>query len=961
MKKHVALSMLLLSSALAAQTVNKSVQFTLSDGTPAQAGAEYVSEMVVPERLTIDARQLTRVPSWRAGDPIVEIPRGFFGDTDRPAPTPVNPVNRGVDPLALLQQSHLTGRSPEAFNTPLINRDGQGNTGVSPPDPSGDVGRDHYIQAINGSGGALYTIYNKGNGTVAAGPFSMEGLGTGVCANALGDPIVMYDELADRWVLTEFSSTAGLALCMYVSTTDNPISTTWNRYTFVMPSFPDYPKYGVWPDAYYVASNESGGPRPLYAMDRAKMLSGQPATFQRLTTPRLAGFGFEVILPADITGSDAPPSGAPGIFMRHRDDEVHNPGSNNPTSDFLDMYSLKVDFNTPANTVLTGPSSIAINEFSSDLAGLSTFSVFPQPNGQRIDAVREVIMHRLGYRRFSTHESLIANFVTDVDAADTGGIRWVELRRTGGITQAWTKYQEGTYALADERGPADRWMGGIAMDSAGNLAMAYSITRQSPAIAPGLRFTGRLASDPLGVMTAGETELVAGGGSQAGSNRWGDYHDMSVDPVDGCTFWFTGVYVPSASWSTRIASLKHDACGQPTFTLNAQIADQAVCASNPSNPLPPIALELGVVSGYSGDADLGFANPLPAGITGVFSPSTVFLPGSASLQMNVANSTAPGNKALTIRATSGRIGRELPLRLFVASAIAPVATLNAPANSATDVALRPVFSWTASAQAQSYVVEGSLSPSFATLLFTGTVAGGGNSFQPTVALPANAQIYWRMRGVNPCGSSSNSAVFSFTTVPGPGVCPGGQATRVLFSDSVEGTASSWTPFTTTGTIPWAVSTARANSPTRSWKGSTPGSTSNQSVDLPLTPVPSIARAAWLRFFHWRQMEPNAATGCYDGGSLFASINGAQFAAVPTLQIVQNGATLRPLGSGVPAWCGAAPWEEVIVDATPYIGQDVRFRFRVTSDVSLSQEGWYIDDVRVQACLDDLIFVNRFEN
>jgi len=129
----------------------------------------------------------------------------------------------------------------------------------------------------------------------------------------------------------------------------------------------------------------------------------------------------------------------------------------------------------------------------------------------------------------------------------------------------------------------------------------------------------------------------------------------------------------------------------------------------------------------------------------------------------------------------------------------------------------------------------------------------------------------------------------------------------------------------------------------------------------LTPVPSIARAAWLRFFHWRQMEPNAATGCYDGGSLFASINGAQFAAVPTLQIVQNGATLRPLGSGVPAWCGAAPWEEVIVDATPYIGQDVRFRFRVTSDVSLSQEGWYIDDVRVQACLDDLIFANRFEN
>lgn len=944
-----------------AQTIGKPVVSALADGTVVQVGAEYVSAPVVPEAIFVDARTRPVVPAWRPGDAIVEIPRGFFDGPAQAAPKPVNPVAVGVDPLAELQRSFDALRTPRAFTAPLINRNGQGNTGVSPPDPTGDVGRDHYIQALNGGGGALYVIYNKADGSVAAGPFSMDGLGTGVCASGLGDPVVMYDELADRWVLTEFTTTAGRALCMYVSATNNPVTTTWNRYTFVMPSFPDYPRYGVWPDAYYVGSNESGSPRPLYAMDRLNMLAGNPATFQRLTTPRLAGFTFETILPADITGSEPPPAGAPGIFMRHRDDEVHNAGSNNPSADFVDLYSLKIDFATPTNTQLVGPTSVAIGEFSSDLAGLTTFNVFPQPNGQRIDAVREVIMQRLGYRRFPTYEALIANFVTDVDAADTGGIRWVELRRTGGITQPWTKYQEGTFAPTDAGGPADRWMGSIAMDSAGNLGLAYSITRQSPAIPPSLRYTGRLASDPLGVMTQTETELVAGGGSQSGSNRWGDYHDMSVDPVDNCTFWFTGEYVPPANaWTTRIASFRHDACGQPTFTLTAPIAEQAVCANTPTQQLPAIELSLGVVSGYSGDADLGFAAPLPTGMTASFTPPTVFLPGTSTLRLNVANTTAPGVKNLTIRASSDRIGRELPLRVFVATGSAPISSLSAPANAAINVALRPVFSWTASAQAQSYVIEASASPDFTTLLFTGTVSGGASNFQPTNPLPTNTVIYWRVRGVNPCGTSANSAVSSFTTIPGPGACVTGQATRMLFADDVEGATSTWTPVSTTGTIPWAISTAQANSPTRSWKGSTPATTSLQSVDLPVSAIPSIARAATLYFSHWRQMEANSTTGCYDGGSLFAAVNGGAFAAVPSAQILQNGGALRPLGNGVQAWCGTAPWEQVIVDGTPYIGQNVQFRFRVSSDTSNAQEGWYVDDVRIQSCLDDLIFANRFE-
>jgi hypothetical protein len=930
---------------------------TLADGTPVQRGAEFVSAPVLPERLEVDARLRPRVATWQPGDPITEVPRGFFSGAPLPVPTPVNPVAGGLDPLASKQRAFDALREARAFSDLVVNRPGQGNTGISPADPTGDVGRDHYIQAINGSSGALYVIYNKADGSIAAGPFSMEGLGTGVCASGFGDSVVMYDELADRWVLTEFTTTAGRSLCFYVSATNNPVSTTWYRYTFTMPSFPDYPRYGVWPDGYYAGTNEGSGARPLYVFERAKMLTGDAATFQRLTTPRLAGFGFETILAADITGSTLPPDGAPGLFMRHRDDEAHNAGSNNPAADFVDLYSLKVDFATPANTVLTGPTAIEVNEFDSNLVNLSTFNVFPQPSGQRVDSVREVIMQRLGYRRFATHEALIANWVTDVDGADTGGVRWVEFRRTGGLSSPWVKFQEGTYAPADDGGPADRWMGALALDSSGNVGLGYSVVRQNPAIPLSLRYTGRRATDPLGVMTQPETTIVSGGGS-VGGNRWGDYFDMSVDPIDTCTFWFTGGYAPTSAWATQIAAFRFPECGEPSFSLNATLPEQAVCAIS-TVQLPRLSLDLAVNNGFTGDADVGFSAPLPNGVTALFDPSTVALPGQSQLRMTVANTTAPGLYALTVRAVSNRQQRELPLSLRVATANTPAATLAAPAANAINIARRPVFSWTTSPQAASYTIEASLSPSFGTLLFSGTVGGGGNSFQPNNDLPANSLIYWRVRGSNPCGQGADSAVSSFRTVPGPGQCPINQATRVLFDDTIENGVNGWA---LEGLNPWAISNARANSPTRSWKGLTPATTSIQSASPPPTAIPSLARSASFRFYHWRAMEPNSTTGCYDGGSVLAAVNGGAFGVIPAAQILLNGASQRPLGgSNGLAWCGSAGWEEVVVDATPYIGQNVQFRFRTISDTSNGQEGWYIDDVQTLACFDDLIFANGFEN
>ena len=385
------------------------------------------------------------VADWKPGDALLEIPRIHWETKPNAAPEPVNQaaVDDPLVPLQLMQSL----RSDRAFTAPIINIDGS-TSQASPPDPSGDVGTLHFVQAVNGNGSDI-RIYRKADGSFVRS-FSLASLGgTGACSSGFGDPIILFDELASRWVFTEFSTQSGNSLCVYVSDTDNleAVTVTWYKYTFTMPAFPDYPKYAVWSDAYYVGANENGtkGSKPVYALERNKMLLGQPASFQRLTVPNLVGFGFQLVAPADVDGSTAPPTGSPGIFLRHRDDEVHNASNNNPASDYLDLWQLHVDFATPANTVLTGPVALPIAEFSSNLNGLMVFNAFPQPNGQKLDPLREPLMNRVAYRNFGGYESIVGTMTTDVDGSDTGGIRWFELRRTGGVAQSWKVFQQGTW------------------------------------------------------------------------------------------------------------------------------------------------------------------------------------------------------------------------------------------------------------------------------------------------------------------------------------------------------------------------------------------------------------------------------------------------------------------------------------------------------------------------------------
>ncbi len=544
------------------QTADQAVMRSAAGGAASLAPAQQepaddlvVSDAVAPQ-LT---GRLDALPA--AGDEIAldrEVnPRLSFGAALN---VDYNP-DLAPDPLLAVQEAAAAPDAPDGFETLLLNYNGQGFSGVNPPDTIGDVGPGHYIQMINNSSSSRVTIYNKNSGAVLAGPVILGNLapsGDPCRSNGSGDPIVLHDQLANRWLLSEFTI-PGTNLCVYISQTADPTG-AYYFYRFQAPSFPDYPKYSIWPDAYYLSTNEASGPA-AYALDRSRMLSGLSATFQRRTAPSLSGFGFQALTPADLDGSTAPPSGTPGLFMRHRDTEVHGP-SGMPGNDLLEVWAFTTNWSSPASSSFSKIADIQVAEFDSALCGLSSYECIPQPGTNvRLDPLREVVMWRLSYRNFGSRQVLVGNFATDV-GSDRAGVRWFELRKTSGN---WSLFQEGTYAP----GSLSRWMGGIAMDRAGNIALGYNVGNSSTY--PGLRYVGRLATDSAGTMPRGEYTIVNGSAANA-SNRYGDYSSMNIDPADDCTFWFTGQWNDASQWKTRIAKLKFDQCGQtPTGTPKAYL------------------------------------------------------------------------------------------------------------------------------------------------------------------------------------------------------------------------------------------------------------------------------------------------------------------------------------------------------------------------------------------------------
>jgi len=516
-----------------------------------QQGAE-VGPPVTPFSFDGDVRTLPPPPAWKAGDPVKFIPK-----RDYPVPDAgvAQPQPFAEDPLLEAQREAAPLRHPTGFATPILNIAGQGYTGAAPPDTVGDVGPSHYIQATNGGGGTAVNIFSKSGSLMAS--FTLDSLGSGSCASGMGDPIVLYDRQADRWMISEFSG-SGNYLCVYVSKSGDPVSGGWWNYGFQCPAFPDYPKYSVWStdanggQGSYIVTANDGGPG-VYALDRGKMLAGQASTFQRFVTAAIPGFGFQgLYAPADVDGASAPPARTPAIVMTKRDTE-NNQGPTGHAGDVLQMYEFQVNWTTPASTTLTGPLYVDIADFDATICGLTTWDCIPQPGtSNKLDPLREPVMQRLQYWNHGTYESLVGNFTVDANGSDLAGIRWFELRRTSG---SWAPFVQGTYAPDS----VYRWMGSAAADQTGNIALAYSVSDAS-SVYPSLRYTGRQFDDPAGVMTQGEGTIATGDSAQ-GFNRWGDYAAMGVDPADDCTFWFTSEYMAGGSWHTEIAAFKFDRCG----------------------------------------------------------------------------------------------------------------------------------------------------------------------------------------------------------------------------------------------------------------------------------------------------------------------------------------------------------------------------------------------------------------
>ena len=541
----------------------------------------------------------TKAAAFDVSKPLREIApidrTGFqFGDDDEEEgpEAPVGDIGHTTD-------GALQTASPSSSLAPLFTFEGASNTDnfnifgfrVNPPDTNMDVGRTQVVEMIN----LVFNVYNKSGGLLL-GPIDTGTLWSNFpipdCTDPSGDPVVLYDQTTDHWILTQFT-TRGLDAqvpeynCVAVSKTGDATG-AYYRYAFpTQPDlvdggyfFPDYPKYGVWSNSYIMTTRDFGWVDrygiSVYALEKNKMVNGEP-------NARAVQFFLEVpnvvpledvgdgLLPPDIDGNRRPsPTDSPAPIVGTQDDGA----GYGATSDALNIYELSVHWNAHPTATLTQKPDLPVAAFDSIFpCGVvpgsqppSARDCLPQPGitdgSQYLDILsyRQRPTFRLAYRNFGNYESLVTNQAVEASPG-IAGERWYEIRRVNG---AYSVYQQGTYAPTDG---VDRWMGSIAQDRKGNMALGYSVVNGTD-VYPGIRYTGRLAGDPLGDMTLGEGVIANGTGVQTTFNsRWGDYTAMTIDPSNDCTFYYSNEYYTAASqatspagWLTRIGAFKLPGC-----------------------------------------------------------------------------------------------------------------------------------------------------------------------------------------------------------------------------------------------------------------------------------------------------------------------------------------------------------------------------------------------------------------
>lgn len=723
----------------------------------------------------------------------------------RDLPAAARPYPAREKPLRLLPRG-ITSRQPDPVvqtlpgsyvaTTAGLNLAGVGNgdygfvPNAAPPDTNGAVGDTQYVQWVNES----LAVFNKSTGALVLGPVAgntlWKGFGGGCEFNNDGDPVVAYDKVANRWVMTQFSVTTTPYLqCVAVSQTSDATG-AYYRYAFTQPNFNDYPKLGVWPDGYYISFNMFSGNSFVggraCAFERAAMLAGGPAKQICFQLSNLYGG----LLPSDLDGSMPPPAGSPNYFVAF---------GNNSAS--LDIWKFHADFATPANSTLT-QTNIPAPAFSAACSGGG--ACIPQSGTtQKLDSLADRLMNRLAYRNFGDHESLVTNH--SVTAGTSVGVRWYEIRSPG--TSA-AVYQSGTFAPD----ASYRWMGSVAMDKVGNIAAGYSVS--STTMHPSIAYSGRAPSDPLGTLQA-ETPLLTGGGSQTGGlARWGDYSAMSIDPTDDCTFFFTTEYLKSNgsfNWSTLIASFKFPSCtsayqvltsisvapstasvqvgGSQLFTATAR--DQF---GQPMSSQPPFTW---AVSGGGTISGVGLFTASTAGGPFTVTATSGSVSGTASVTVTAAPvltniSVAPSTASVPVSKT----------QQFTATGLDQFGTAMAP---------QPTFNWAVSGGG-TITNPGGLFTAGTTTggPFTVTASSGavsGTAAVTVTSAPADFSIQ-----VSPSSVSVRhgaSAIYSVTIAPTNGFA---SAVTLSLSGQPSGTTVTFSPNPTTSGSTLSVQTV--NSTTR---------------------------------------------------------------------------------------------------------------------------------------------------
>lgn len=444
---------------------------------------------------------------------------------------------KGDDPVWQLKM----GSTP-APKAPIVSFEGSVSP-YYPPDANGIAGPNHYMQTIN----SVYAIYSK-TGTLLAGPTNLNllfGNVTGATCND-GDPVILYDEQADRWLVIEFSICGTNDYMLFAVSQTNDPTGSWHRYSFDVDDMPDYEKVGIWQDGYYMGTNNAGaGKKDIYVFERSKMLLGQTAQmvgFDNAWRPTTID-GFMCVPPVDNDGAFAP-AGTPGLFITINDDAIAG------GSDQLWIYELAVNWTSPASSTFVRAQQIAVPAFDSNFG--TNWDNIKQPGTTReLDAIPQVVMNAPQYRNFGSYQTLVCCHTVDVNNTDRAGIRWYELRKTTGI---WALRQSGTYSPDTH----SRWMGSIRLNGQNEIGLGYSIS--STTVYPGIRYTGQTAAAYLagaGTLDLAEQTITTGTYSQTLYNRWGDYAGLSVDPSDDRTFWFTNQYIgTSSARRTRIASFQ---------------------------------------------------------------------------------------------------------------------------------------------------------------------------------------------------------------------------------------------------------------------------------------------------------------------------------------------------------------------------------------------------------------------